>query len=183
MAVVGAIVGAVAGVVGAIGQMQAADEAQKQTEIQAENLRQQEAARRQAADAQAKAMELQNKQARAEAQRRRLSAIKASRIQQGSITAAGASMGISGTPVLGALGGIQGQVASNIGFANQQFATEQARVGYIQQAQEFQNTAASFGAEAQIAGANAQAASQSGGGLGAAFGGIASGIGSLAKVF
>ena len=122
------VVGAVVGVASAISQQRGA--------------RRERRARENAA-------RVQNRQANLQRQRDIRRSVAASRVQRARAIAAGFSAGAPGASgVAQAAGGIQTDVASNIGASGAQFGLEQQRVGFLGDAaaaQSSQNRAATFG--------------------------------------
>lgn len=110
-----------------------------------------------ARQAQENASKVANKQASIQRQREIRQRLAASRVQRAHVIASGFSAGSPGaSTVSGAAGGIQSDVASNVGFSNQMFGLEQARVGYLNQAANYQSqgqqAASVFGGIQDIAG-------------------------------
>lgn len=119
------------GIVSAVGQAKEARKARKSTE---------------------QANRLQNKQARLKQRRDTRKAIAKARIQRAQTIAGGFSAGISGSSIVaGATGGIQSDLASNVGFSNVQGGLQESRIGALGAAASAQGQANIFGIGAGIA--------------------------------
>jgi hypothetical protein len=138
-ATIATVVSAGAGIVGAVQQARSAREARQE---------QQRAAR------------IQNQQAALQRQRRIQQSLAQARVLRAQTQSAGFSAGApSATGVTGAIGGIQSDVASNIGFSNVQFGLEQQRVGAIGAANAALNQPNPFATIAGVSGLFTNAAS------------------------
>lgn len=80
-------------------------------------------------------------------------AVAASRIERAQVLSTGFQLGVSGsTAEQGAVGGIQSDIASNVGFSNLQFTGQQALSSLSDRISGFQQRANTFGAVANLAG-------------------------------
>lgn len=108
--------------------------------------RQARSARRSRA-AQEQAARVQNRQATLRRQRSIRQALAQSRVRRAQAVSAGFGVGAPGASgVAGAVSGIQSDVGSAVGFSGQQFGLEQSRVGFLNQAANFQSQGAQQGA-------------------------------------
>ncbi len=80
-------------------------------------------------------------------------AIALSRIRRAELQSAGFQLGVAGgTPTLGAVGGAQTDVASQIGASNIQFTGQQAIASLAERISSLQSSAQTFGAIQQLSG-------------------------------